>query len=101
MSGFLVLPTMVIPRECSALESVVRTIVGAGNIGSSGLTLAASLAACSMASISSLQLTWSRGQTTISCLSVMSLADVMCACVFKCYLSLGYLKKFIPTLTVR
>lgn len=86
MRGFLVLPTIVMPRECSALKSVVRTIVGAGNIGSSGLTLAASLAACSMASISSLQLTWSRGQTTISCLRVMSLADVMCAYLFQCYL---------------
>ncbi len=79
MSGFLVLPTIVMPSACSALESCTRTIVGAGSIGLSGLTFAASLAACSIASISSLQPTWSRGQTTMSCRRVMSLADVMCA----------------------
>lgn len=65
ISGFLKLPTIVIPSGCSALSSFGRTIVGAGSIGLSGVTFAALLAACSMASISSVHPKWSRGHTTI------------------------------------
>lgn len=83
MSGFLVDPTIVIPRACRALKSLTRTIVGAGNMGLSGLTFEASFAACSMASISSLQPAWSRGQTTIIFRSVISFAEVICACMEK------------------
>ena len=49
---------------------------GRGSIGFSGLMFLASLAACSMASISSLQPAWSSGQTTIGCLRTISLAEV-------------------------
>lgn len=55
ISGFLALPTIVTPRQCSAFGSLTRTMVLSGSIGLSALTCAASLADCSMASISSLQ----------------------------------------------
>jgi hypothetical protein len=65
ISGFLVCPTIVKPSTCIAFGSFTRTINGAGSIGLSGLIWAASLAACSIASISSLQPAWSKGQTTM------------------------------------
>jgi hypothetical protein len=54
--GFLCLPTIVTPRQCRAFASPARMMVASGSMGFSALTYAASLAACSMASISALQL---------------------------------------------
>lgn len=56
IKGFLCLPTIATPRQCRAFASPARMIVASGSIGFSALTWAASLAACSMASISALQL---------------------------------------------
>lgn len=80
ISGFFWLPTIAAPKWLRALWSFGRTIAGRGSMGLSGLTWAASRAACSIASISSLQPAWSRGQTTIGCRMVMSLAEVKWAC---------------------
>lgn len=56
INGFLCFPTIVTPRQCKAFASPARMIVASGSIGFSALTCAASLAACSIASISALQL---------------------------------------------
>lgn len=65
ISGFRAPPTIAIPSDRRPSGSFARTIVLAGNMGLSGVTCAASLAACSIASISSLQPAWSNGQTTM------------------------------------
>ena len=80
INGFRTPPTIAIPRAASPFGSFARTMWLAGNIGLSGATCAASFAACSMASISSLQPAWSNGHTTIGCRKRMSLADDICAC---------------------
>ena len=77
--GFLWPPTIAIPNAASPFGSLCRTIVARGSIGLSGETWAASLAACSIASISSLQPAWSKGHTTIGWRSNMSRADDNCA----------------------
>lgn len=79
INGFLTPPDMEIPRARRPSGSLDRIIVLAGSIGLSGATCAASLAACSMASISSLQPAWSNGHTTMGWRSKMSRAEDICA----------------------
>ena len=76
ISGFFCPPTRHSPRARSESWSFASTILRAGSIGFRGSTCDASLAACSMASISSLHACWSMGQMTIACRRVMSRADV-------------------------
>ena len=76
ISGFFCPPTRHSPRARSESWSFASTIFRAGSIGFRGSTCDASLAACSMASISSLHACWSMGQMTIACRRVMSRADV-------------------------
>ena len=80
MSGFFMFPTTAIPKQLNAFASLDRIIVASGSIGLSAFTCAASLAACSIASISALQPAWSSGQTTIGCLRTMSFAPFSEAC---------------------
>lgn len=56
INGFLTDPTRATPMQLMAFGSEARTIVASGNIGFSALTCEASLAACSMASISALHM---------------------------------------------
>lgn len=60
--------------------SLATTIDLAGSIGLFMSTCDASFAACSMASISSLQACWSMGHITIGCLKVISRAELIWAC---------------------
>ena len=76
---FLCPPTIVHPNARNASLSLARIIVQAGSIGLCGSTCEASFAACSIASISSLQSCISRGHTTIGCRNTMSLAADSCA----------------------
>lgn len=75
MSGFRWPPIMHIPNARSPAGSFALMIVAAGSMGLSGDICAASFAACSIASISALQPTWSKGQTTIGLRRRMSLAE--------------------------
>lgn len=79
ISIFLTPPTSHNPRCRIASLSLARIIVRSGRTGLFGSTCEASFAACSMASISSLQACWSMGHTTIGWRNVISLAEVMCA----------------------
>jgi hypothetical protein len=79
INGFRTPPTIAIPSDRRPSGSFARTIILAGNIGFSGVTCAASLAACSIASISSLHPAWSNGQTTMGCRNKMSFAEDICA----------------------
>lgn len=81
INGFFCPATKQRPRVFSDSRSFASTIARAGNIGLLGSTCDASLAACSMASISSLQACWSMGQMTSGCLTVRSLVELSCACV--------------------
>jgi len=80
MYGFRTPPTIPIPSARKPAGSFALITLTGGSRGLSALTCAASLAACSMASISSLQAAWSKGHTTIGCLSRMSRADDSLAC---------------------
>lgn len=81
MNSLFESPTSPTPRARKPLGSPGRNIDLAGSIGFSGLMLEASLAACSIASISSLHPAWSKGQTTIGCRSRMSRAADNLACL--------------------
>jgi len=61
------------PKQCNAQGSWGRIIVAAGSIGFSMLMWYASLAANSIASISSIQVWWSNGETIILCRTWISL----------------------------
>jgi hypothetical protein len=87
ISGFRTPPTIAIPIERSPSGSFERTMLLAGNMGLSGITCAASLAACSIASISSLQPAWSNGHTTMGWRRSISLADDICAYHVSVFLS--------------
>jgi hypothetical protein len=71
---FFSVPTIANPSALWPRVSCARIMTLAGNIGLSGLTWAASFAACSIASISSLQPAWSKGHTTIGWRRRISLA---------------------------
>jgi len=75
MYGFRTPPTMPIPSARKPSGSFALITLTGGSKGLSALTCAASLAACSMASISSLQAAWSKGHTTMGCRRRMSRAD--------------------------
>lgn len=80
--GFRTPPTMPIPSARKPSGSFALITLTGGNRGLSALTCAASLAACSMASISSLQAAWSKGHTTMGCRKRISRADDNLACGF-------------------
>ena len=75
MYGFRTPPTMPIPSARKPSGSWALITLTGGSKGLSALTCAASLAACSMASISSLHAAWSKGHTTMGCRRRMSRAD--------------------------
>jgi hypothetical protein len=81
MYGFRTPPTMPIPSARKPAGSFALITLTGGSRGLSALTCAASLAACSMASISSLQAAWSKGHTTMGCRRRMSRADDNLACI--------------------
>jgi hypothetical protein len=75
INGFLCPPIMHIPSALSPAGSPALIMAAAGNMGLSGEMCAASFAACSMASISSLHCAWSKGQTTMGWRRRISRAD--------------------------
>lgn len=80
IKGFFWPPTMHSPKARSESRSLARMMERAGSIGLLASTREASLAACSMASISSLQPCWSSGHITIRCRRAMSRAELSCTC---------------------
>ncbi len=76
---FFTPPTSHKPRWRIDSLSLAYTILAPGTIGLFGSTWEASLAACSIASISSLHACWSIGHMTMGCRKVISRAEVMCA----------------------
>jgi hypothetical protein len=82
MYGLRFPPTMPIPSALKPAGSFALIIFTGGSRGLSGLTCAASFAACSIASISSLHPAWSNGHTTMGCRRRMSRADDNLACKF-------------------
>lgn len=76
INGFFCPPTVHRPIARIESRSFASMMVPAGSMGLLGSTCDASLAACSIASISSLQACWSRGQMTMGCRRIISRAPL-------------------------